>query len=123
MIQFADETCLILNGSQSSLQAALNTIEIFGSFSGLHMNTNKTKVIWSGRKKYSKDKLKVSVKLDWGTTQFKLLGIIFSVTYKNDCFVCICVFIFILSTITPYTTGLRALFNPSDCTGTVPTDK
>ena len=77
MTQFADDTTLILNGSQSSLQAALNTNEIFGSFSGLHMNTNKTKVIWIGRKKYSKDKLKVSVNLDWGTTQFKLLGIIF----------------------------------------------
>ena len=78
-----DDTTLILNGSQSSLQAALNTIEIFGSFSGLHMNTNKTKVIWIGRKKYSKDKLKVSVKLDWGTTQFKLLGIIFSVDLQE----------------------------------------
>ena len=38
-------------------------------------------------------------------------------------FVCICVFIFILNAISPYTTGLRALFNPSDCTGTVPTHK
>ena len=83
MTQFVDDTTLILNGSQSSLQAALNTIEIFGSFSGLHMNANKTKVIWIGRKKYSKDKLKVSVKLDWGTTQFKLLGIIFSVDLQE----------------------------------------
>ena len=38
----------------------------------------------------------------------------------------ICVFVyfvylfFILSAISPYSTGLRALFNPSDCTGTVP---
>ena len=43
------------------------------------MNTSKTKVIWIGRKKYSKDKLQVSVNLDWGTTHFNLLGIIFSV--------------------------------------------
>ena len=43
------------------------------------MNTNKTTVIWIGRKKYSKDKLQVSVNLDWGTTHFNLLGIIFSV--------------------------------------------
>ena len=32
-------------------------------------------------------------------------------------------FFFILSTISPYTTGLRALFNHSNCTSTVPTDK
>ena len=48
--QFADDTTLILDGSQSSLQAALNTIEIFGSFSGLKINTNKTKLVWIGRK-------------------------------------------------------------------------
>ena len=77
--QFADDTTLVLDGSQSSLKAALNTLEIFGSYSGLKMNTNKTKVIWIGRKKYSKDKLQVSVDLEWGKTHFNLLGIIFSV--------------------------------------------
>ena len=33
--QFADDTTLFLDGSHNSLQAALNTIEIFGSFSCL----------------------------------------------------------------------------------------
>ena len=31
--------------------------------------------------------------------------------------------LFILSAIYPYTTGLKALFNQSDCTGTAPTHK
>ena len=52
---------------------------MFGNMSGLKMNTNKTKVIWIGRKKYSKDKLDVSVNLDWGTTEFTLLGIYYNV--------------------------------------------
>ena len=78
--QFADDTTLVLHGSQSSLKATLNTLEIFGSYSGLKMNTSKTKVIWIGRKKYSKDKLQVSVNLDWGTTHFNLLGIVFQLT-------------------------------------------
>ena len=78
LCQFADDTTLILDGSEKSLKAALNTIEIFGSFSGLKMNTSKTKVVWIGRKKHSKDKLNVSSKLDWGTTSFTLLGILFS---------------------------------------------
>ena len=30
-------------------------------------------------------------------------------------------YVFILSAISPYTTGLKALFNQSDCTGTAPT--
>ena len=46
--QFADDMTLILDGSQSSLQAALNTIEVFGSFSGL--KKSKTKLVWIGRK-------------------------------------------------------------------------
>ena len=77
--QFADDTTLILDGSQQSLQAALNTLEIFGNFSGLKMNKERTKVIWIGRKKHSKDKLQISEKLDWGKTDFKLLGITFNV--------------------------------------------
>ena len=32
-------------------------------------------------------------------------------------------YVFILSAISPYTTGLKALFNPSDYTGTAPTHK
>ena len=43
------------------------------------MNKEKTKIIWIGRKKFSKDKLAVSVKLDWGDTEFTLLGLNFSV--------------------------------------------
>ena len=35
LTQFADDTTLFLNGSIASLQAALNTLEIFGNFSGL----------------------------------------------------------------------------------------
>ena len=48
--QFADDTTLILDGSKESLVVALNTLEIFGSMSGLKINTNKTKLIWIGKK-------------------------------------------------------------------------
>ena len=81
--QFADDTTLTLDGSQKSLQAALNTLEIFGSISGLKMNTTKTKVIWIGRKRYSKDKLVTSPMLEWGNTEFDLLGLKFSINLDN----------------------------------------
>ena len=84
LCQFADDTTLILNGSDQSLQAALNTIEIFGSFSGLKMNTTKTKVVWIGRKKHSRDKLNVTSKLEWGTNSFKLLACSFQLTWKKS---------------------------------------
>ena len=73
-----DDTTLILDGRQHSLQSALNTLEIYGNLSGLKMNKEKTKVIWIGRKRQSKDKLNVSTNLEWGCSKFTLLGIEFS---------------------------------------------
>ena len=78
LTQFADDTTLILDGSQPSLQAALNILEIYGNYSGLKMNKEKTKVTWIGKKRLSREKLNVSVKLDWGSTEFTLLGLDFS---------------------------------------------
>ena len=79
LTQFADETSLILNGTKDSLLAALNTLEIFGDLSGLKVNTDKTKLIWIGKKRYSRDKFDTNRNLLWGNTQFRFLGIEFSV--------------------------------------------
>ena len=83
LTQFADDTTLILDGSLNSLQAALNTLEIYGTLSGLKVNSEKTKVIWIGKRRNCREKLNASVKLNWGETQFKLLGIHFSINLEN----------------------------------------
>ena len=83
LVQFADNTTLMLDGTLHSLQSALNTLEIFGSLSGLRMNKDKTKLIWIGRKKHVKEKLNISEKLSWGETKFSLLGIDFSTSLKE----------------------------------------
>ena len=70
--QFADDTTIILDGSASSLDATLNVLKIFGSLSGLKINCDKTKLIWIGSKK--KVKINISAMLDWGNTDFTLLG-------------------------------------------------
>ena len=51
--QFADDTTIFLDGSRDSLIATLNMLEIFGSLSGLKVNTDKTKIIWLGKKTFS----------------------------------------------------------------------
>ena len=76
--QFADDTTLILDGSQHSLQAALNILEIFGNMSGLRMNKDKTKMIWIGRKRFCQEKFITSANLNWDDTDFTLLGLRFS---------------------------------------------
>ena len=76
--QFADDTTLLLDGSSSSLQATLNVLEIFGSLSGLKVNSEKTKLVWIGSKKHSKEKLYSTAKLQWIDSEFSILGIDFS---------------------------------------------
>ena len=75
MTQFADDTTMILDGTQKSLQMSLNTIEIFGSYSGLKMNKEKTHIIWIGRNRATKEKLETNPTLHWGEVEFDLLGI------------------------------------------------
>ena len=63
---FADDTTLILDGSKTSLLAALNLLEIHGyNISGLKVNMDKTKLDWIGKKHYSKDKFDVVRDLVW----------------------------------------------------------
>ena len=81
--QFADDTTLILDGSKSTLLAALNVLEVFGNMSGLKVNMDKTKLVWIGKKRHSKDKLNVGKDLIWGASDFTLLGIKFSVDLSN----------------------------------------
>ena len=69
--QFADDTTLFLDGSTISLQATLNTLEIFGNFSELKMNKEKTKMIWIGRKNFLKENLQTPHKLNWGIQIFQ----------------------------------------------------
>ena len=81
--QFADDTTLILDGSKRSLLAAMNTLEIFGSISGLKLNTEKTKLVWLGKKRHSQDKIETNYKLEWNVTEFRLLGLTFCVDLGN----------------------------------------
>ena len=67
----------MLNCTVGSLQAALNLLEVFGSISGLTINSEKTNIILIGWKEHLKDKLNVTLSLNWGETEFILLGIKF----------------------------------------------
>ena len=42
------------------------------------VNTDKTQVIWIGKKRGSKDKLNIDKNIRWGSTTFNLLGVKFS---------------------------------------------
>ena len=77
------DTTLLLDGSQHSLRSALSTLEIYGTMSGLKMNKEKTKITWIGRKRFSREKLKVYVNMEWGASRFTMLGLDFSINLNE----------------------------------------
>ena len=77
LTQYADDTSVILDGSEESLNETLNELENYAKYSGLKENFAKTHVVWIGSKKYSTDSIKTKWKLNWGVNRFKLLGITF----------------------------------------------
>ena len=81
--QFADDTTLFMDGSESSLQYTLNVLEIFGSLSGLKMNLSKTRMLWIGKKKGCKEKINCGRLLNWDSNNFSLLGITFDLNLSN----------------------------------------
>ena len=56
--QFADDTTVILDGSDDSLNHTLEELEKFSKISGLKINYDKTQIVWIGSKKYSSDTIK-----------------------------------------------------------------
>ena len=51
--QYADDTTMILDGSQTSLERSFALLDSFYQLSGLRVNCEKTKVLWIGSKKES----------------------------------------------------------------------
>ena len=65
----------MISSSVASLKASLQIINSFGSLSGLHLNKSKTKIMWIGSQKGSKDKI---MGFKWITEPIKALGAFFS---------------------------------------------
>ena len=76
--QFADDTALILDGSEMSLEESMIELNCFAEISGLKMNLSKTQVVWIGSMKFSQTTLCPNWNLDWGKNTFTYLGIDFN---------------------------------------------
>ena len=83
--QYADDTSLLLDGSEESLNVSLNLLKWFEGISGLKVNFEKTQVIWIGSKRYSNDKLCKHWGLQWGKQKFTLLGIDYDINLDKIC--------------------------------------
>ena len=59
MSAYADDTTIILDGSQQSLANCLNVFEMFYLRSGLKLNVTKTKAFWIGENAHEKTPIPV----------------------------------------------------------------
>ena len=81
--QYADDTSFILDGNSKSLNSTLDVMFEYLEFPGLKVNFEKTHAVWIGINKYSTSSIKTRLKLSWGKTEFKLLGINFHVDLES----------------------------------------
>ena len=83
--QYADDTSLVLDGSEKSLHTCLLVLKNYGDASGLFINIEKTKVVWFGSKKGSIEQLCRNSNLCWlkDTECFTLLGIKFCLKLED----------------------------------------
>ena len=82
--QYADDSSLLLDGNEESLDRSLFVLQKFSECAGLRANIDKTEAIWIGSKKGSKEKILPHRNLNWNTSgKFKLLGIKFDLNSDN----------------------------------------
>ena len=87
---YADDTTIILDGSQQSLVKVLNLFETFSLRSGLKLNMTKTKAFWIGRNAHEKPPLPVPFNIQWPTEPVNIFFFI-----KNKNYVCmdVCMYV------------------------------
>ena len=83
MSQFADDTSLFLDGTKKSFVSRVDIIDKFSQYSGLHMNADKTKVIWFGAPRPPEVKYLKNRNFEWNPEYFTLLGVRFSIHIDN----------------------------------------
>ena len=77
--QYADDTTLILDGSEKSLSEALRVLDGFSKISGLRLNKKKTEALWIGSNVGKKEVICKEHNLNWQNSKVKPLGVWFSI--------------------------------------------
>ena len=78
MARFADDTSVYLDVSRESFENVIGTLNEFALWSGLKLNSEKSRVVWLGSKESGTIFLP-HLRLKWNPTTFNVLGIIYSI--------------------------------------------
>ena len=83
--QYADDTQILLDGTEQSLRESLQILSKFYKLSGLKINEEKTRAICIGAKSNSNNKLCEDYKLDWTQGPVKILRVTFTTNVYGVC--------------------------------------
>ena len=83
LMQYADDTALTLDGSHKSLQCTMDTLKLFAKISGLHINIDKSQVVWIGSQRGSTTRYLPEMNLQWNPDTFVFHGVKFTVELRN----------------------------------------
>ena len=81
--QYADNTTMILDGSEASLERSFTLVDSFGQLSGLQVNCEKTEVPWIGSEKGSNQIMCPEKNVKWADGKVQALGVWFC-TDQNE---------------------------------------
>lgn len=79
LLQYADDTVLLLDGSKKSLKNALSLIDQFAKYSGLKPNYDKTLCVKIGSLSNCKQNILPEVNIRWSQEPFTVLGITYCI--------------------------------------------
>ena len=83
LLQYADDTTILLDGSEKSLKAALTLVDQFSKFSGLKPNHDKTCCVKIGALKDEHLHFSTRYNIQWSQEPFTFLGITFTENLEN----------------------------------------
>ena len=81
--QYADDTTLILDGSDNSVHQSFNLLDSFAALSGLRVNYEKTEALWVGSSRLQRRIIPAFQHIAWPVHKVKALGVWFS-TIKGE---------------------------------------
>ena len=82
--QYADDTTMILDGSERSFSRTLYVLDVFANLSGLKTNYEKTEALWIGAHKNANAVLPSSKPIFWAERKLYALGVWFSTSRPAD---------------------------------------
>ena len=81
--QYADDTTMILDGSEASFSRTLYLLDTFAVCSGLKVNYEKTEALWIGSSRNSNIVLPSNKPITWAEGKVHALGVWFSTAEIN----------------------------------------